>query len=722
MFDSSAFRSLVACLIRSTASTGRKKIAALPPGIPLVTLLLLLGGTAPGYAQNASEQPKPVLHTSIIRPSRVPSGPSEASGPIPFRTMVRPDLTPVNTGSGIVYTCDPTVAAATCNYLNTTVAGHYNDTFTNANANIYITYGTTGLGQSQGYLNYATYSQYVAALSSIPNKSAIQVSALAALSAYDATPYGSDQVEITAALGTALGISGMTGTTSTLGACTLGTTGCYNEIITITNDPSITLYYDNLGGTEPSDAYDFYAVVEHETDEVLGTSSCVTTQTTPLSDPCGPPVSETGTPSAVDLFRYSSAGNLVLDSSLSTTAGAYFSYNGGSTNGANGVGGTPKVYNTLDNGDDYADYVASSPSCATNQAIQDATGCPGTDAGTNILNDGGSEINILTAVGYQVPATTTACTTSNPNPNPNPESFAAVDDFNGDCKSDIQWRNSSTGQVYTWLMNGSSIMTNQSPGGASSAWVIQGAGDFNGDGMADILWRNTTTGQVYIWFMNGTTITSEQSPGSPTTDWVIQGIGDFNGDGKADILWRNSTTGQVYIWFMNGSTVTSSQTPGTPAAVWVIQGVGDFDGDGMADILWENSTTGQVYIWLMNGNTITSNQSPGSLTSNSSIQGIGDFDGNGKSDILWRNNTTGQVNIWFMNGTAITSSQSPGSPTTDWVIQGVGDYDASGRAGILWRNSSTGQVYIWLMNGATVTSNQSPGTPAAVWQIATLSP
>ena len=40
-----------------------------------------------------------------------------------------------NAGS-ITYTCDPSVAAATCTYLNTTVAGLYNSTFTNANADI----------------------------------------------------------------------------------------------------------------------------------------------------------------------------------------------------------------------------------------------------------------------------------------------------------------------------------------------------------------------------------------------------------------------------------------------------------------------------------------------------------------------------------------------------------------------------------------------------------
>jgi hypothetical protein len=62
------------------------------------------------------------------------------------------------------YTCDPSIAAATCNYLNTTVAGEYNSTFTDATADIYIQYGTTELASSEEELNDATYSSYVAAL------------------------------------------------------------------------------------------------------------------------------------------------------------------------------------------------------------------------------------------------------------------------------------------------------------------------------------------------------------------------------------------------------------------------------------------------------------------------------------------------------------------------------------------------------------------------------
>jgi hypothetical protein len=327
---------------------------------------------------------------------------------------------------------------------------------------------------------------------------------------------------------------------------------------------------------------------------------------------------------------------------------------------------------------------------------------------------GTAPVTVVQAIG--------SCTTANPNPNPNPESFAAVNDFNGDCKSDILWRNTSTEQVYIWLMNGTTFASNGSPGAPTSDWVIQGVGDFNGDGKADILWRNSTTGQVYIWLMNGTTMTSNGSLGTITSDWSIAGVGDFNGDGKADIVWQNSTTGQVYIWFMNGTTIAGGGSVATVSSGWNIAGIGDFNGDGKADILWRNSTTGQVYIWLMNGTTIASGASVGYISSDWSIQGVGDFNGDSKSDILWRNSTTGQVYLWLMNGTTFASNGSPGSPTSDWVIQGVGDYDGSGRAGILWRNSTTEQVYIWLMNGTTIASNGSPGTSAAVWQIAPLAP
>ncbi|MGA7521233.1 MAG: hypothetical protein WBW84_02050 [Acidobacteriaceae bacterium] len=155
----------------------------------LAVLLLLLGGLAPGYTQ---AQTPPVPHRSIMQPSNTPPGSLQLQ-----RSTIAPvqtRLNPVNTGPGLVFTCDSTLAAATCTYLNTTVAGYYNDTFTNANANIYVEMGSTGLGESIYYFNYVTYSQYATAYGGILNKNSIQTSANSALPAYDATPYGSDYV------------------------------------------------------------------------------------------------------------------------------------------------------------------------------------------------------------------------------------------------------------------------------------------------------------------------------------------------------------------------------------------------------------------------------------------------------------------------------------------------------------------------------------------------
>jgi len=315
--------------------------------------------------------------------------------------------TSLASAGNISYTCASNIdatEAGTCAYLNTTVAGAYSSTFTDASASIYIQYGTTGLASTYSYSNAVPYADYLAALEANGDIDALQVSSLASLS-NDTAPYGGGNVGVTIALAQALGIAadalnGLTGTTAAGASCSPGTPGCYNAVITLSDAPD-TWYYDNVGGST-TDLYDIYSAIEHETDEVLGTSSCIGTSGT-LTDGCdffnqfagnGNP----GTPSAVDLYRYNSAGSLAVNANYlgmaSAPAGAYFSYDGGATNGANGF-----VYNTLANGEDYADFLSNCPSGPL--SIQDAEGCPGA-SGQTILNDGGAEINILNAVGYDV--------------------------------------------------------------------------------------------------------------------------------------------------------------------------------------------------------------------------------------------------------------------------------------------------------------------------------
>jgi FG-GAP-like repeat len=145
-------------------------------------------------------------------------------------------------------------------------------------------------------------------------------------------------------------------------------------------------------------------------------------------------------------------------------------------------------------------------------------------------------------------------------------------DFNGDCKADILWQNSSTGQRVIWIMNGTTFQSYVSLGTVGASWSIAGgSGDFNGDGKAEVLWQNSSTGQRVIWIMNGTTFQSFVSFATVDTSWSIAGSGDFNGDGKADILWQNNSTGQRVIWLMNGTTFQSFVSLGTVPTSWSIR-------------------------------------------------------------------------------------------------------------------------------------------------------
>ncbi|MCU1245495.1 MAG: hypothetical protein JWN02_1405, partial [Acidobacteria bacterium] len=111
--------------------------------------------------------------------------------------------------------------------------------------------------------------------------------------------------------------------------------------------------------------------------------------------------------------------------------------------------------------------------------------------------------------------------------------------------------------------------------------------DFNADGRSDLLWRNTSSGALAIWMMNGTSPTNVSVGTVSDLNWKPVAIGDFDGDGKADILWRNTSTGATAMWLMNGATIVANVGLSVnPSLDWIVAGVGDFDHDGRADILW----------------------------------------------------------------------------------------------------------------------------------------
>ncbi len=194
----------------------------------------------------------------------------------------------------------------------------------------------------------------------------------------------------------------------------------------------------------------------------------------------------------------------------------------------------------------------------------------------------------------------------------------ATGDFNGDGKQDIVWRNSIRGRVIVWFMDGvnrtGTAVLWPATNPADSVWIPMVAGNFNADGKPDLVWRNSTSGRVIVWFMDGITRTgtavlwTATNPGE--SDWVPKVVGDFNADGKPDLVWRNSASGRVIVWFMDGvaRTGTAVLWPATNPGEsdWVPLAAEDFNSDRKPDLVWQNLTSGRVIIWFMNRVTRTS--------------------------------------------------------------------------------------------------------------------
>ena len=150
-------------------------------------------------------------------------------------------------------------------------------------------------------------------------------------------------------------------------------------------------------------------------------------------------------------------------------------------------------------------------------------------------------------------------------------------DFNGNGRTQLLWRHSTNGKLFMMSVNVSSVPSAtgavfyQEP---NLAWKNVGIGDFDDDGKSDILWRNDSTGQVYMMLMNGMSIAGGGFVWTePNLNWKIVSVADYNGDGKSDILWRNDATGQVYMMLMNGMSVTSAGLVWTePNTAWRILG------------------------------------------------------------------------------------------------------------------------------------------------------
>ena len=112
-----------------------------------------------------------------------------------------------------------------------------------------------------------------------------------------------------------------------------------------------------------------------------------------------------------------------------------------------------------------------------------------------------------------------------------------------------------SGRNAIWTMDGlTRTANNLITTVADLRWRLVAADDFDGDGKADLLWRNVGTGGNALWMMDGMTRTNSVTtlPAIADLGWKVAGVGDYDGDGKADILWRHASRGTNALWRMDG--------------------------------------------------------------------------------------------------------------------------------------------------------------------------
>ena len=198
---------------------------------------------------------------------------------------------------------------------------------------------------------------------------------------------------------------------------------------------------------------------------------------------------------------------------------------------------------------------------------------------------------------------------SDPGPNWN---LVGMADLNGDNDTDLLFQNQSNGNLYYWLMNRTAMVSGGflNPPNPGAGWSLVGVADINGDGYADLLFQHQATGNLYYWLMNGTTMTGGGflNPANPGTGWKVVAFADFNRDGKPDVLFQHMTSGDLYVWLMNGANLTTGRylSPSNPGPGWKVVGTTDLNLDGQTDILLQNQSTGDIVYWLMNGTMETS--------------------------------------------------------------------------------------------------------------------
>lgn len=246
------------------------------------------------------------------------------------------------------------------------------------------------------------------------------------------------------------------------------------------------------------------------------------------------------------------------------------------------------------------------------------------------------------------------------------------------------------------------------------------AADFNGDGRTDMLFRNATSGRLVVWLMSGLyRITGsfvtlpDTTPVTVGADWSVAGVADLDGDGDADVLLQNNLTGLLEYRYLNGLVQVDVQSRAGLATAWKIAGTADFDLDGKRDYLWRNQDSGLLMIWRMddrtllgsadlNPNYVPSILDPTVVDLAWKPVGLGDFNGDGHADVLFRNDSSTRLVVWHLDGVNRIAGGylNPDRPIEyeEWPLSGVWDVDQNGICDVVFRNVTSNAFVAWFLD------------------------
>jgi Ca2+-binding RTX toxin-like protein len=298
-------------------------------------------------------------------------------------------------------------------------------------------------------------------------------------------------------------------------------------------------------------------------------------------------------------------------------------------------------------------------------------------------------------------------------------------DFNGDGRSDLAWREAGGG-LATWnldLAHGPGVAANAfTTEAVSPGWNLVATSDFNGDGKADLMFRHVG-GTFTIW--NATDHGFEansQVVSSVPSDWSLVAATDFDGDGKADLMWRHDASGVFTEWRSTGSGfAANAYVDGRVPAAWTIVSSGDFNGDGVGDLLFRNAQ-GAVTEWAGKLSGFDANVFyDDSVSAGWSLAATADFNGDGRDDLIWRNDA-GVFTEWLSNGDGfVKNAYVDANVSADWKLENTGDFNGDGRADLLWRHVS-GVFTIWQATDHGFVQNVLvDGGVGANWQLSAAS-